>query len=224
MQLLLTSDFPSTANDVVAEQMRNLGARPRVAWIPPVTSEGKARFQAAQDTFRALGVADLEYCDIDQEADAAQLAQLDRYDALYLTGGNPLDFRRNIIKQGLVERIRQCLTTDQLVIAASGGAMQFTQNVSLFRLVHNPVAEVLAAHHEYKALGMVDYELLPHLNQLPAPFLDKVQHYSASVPHDIVALADGAVLIHEVAGSYRWVGQAVRFRDGVQKPMENVAG
>ncbi|MCB9155525.1 MAG: Type 1 glutamine amidotransferase-like domain-containing protein [Caldilineaceae bacterium] len=224
MQLLLTSDFPSTANDVVAEQMRNLGARPRVAWIPPVTSEGKARFQAAQDTFRALGVADLEYCDIDQEADAAQLAQLDRYDALYLTGGNPLEFRSNMIKNGLMERIRQYVADGRLVIAASGGAMQFTRNVSLFRLVHNPVAAVLAAHNEYKALGMVDYELLPHLNKLPPPFLDKVQRYSASVPHDIVALADGAVLIHEVAGSYRWVGQAVRFRDGVQKPMENVAG
>lgn len=223
MQFLLTSDFPSTVNDVVAEHIRRLGARPRVAWIPPFTAEGRARFQTAQDLFQTLGVSELEYCDIDQEPDGAQLAQLDRYDAIYLTGGNPVEFRRNIIKHGLMERLRKYLADGRLVIAASGGAMQFTQNVSLFRLINKPLDEVLAEHDEYKALGLVDYELLPHLNKLDAPFLDKVQSYSAGVAHDIVALADGAVLIHAEADAFRCVGQVLRFRDGVQMPIESQA-
>lgn len=223
MKLILSSDFPSTSNDVVAEHIRSLGARPRVAWIPPFTSAGKARFQTAQDAFQALGVSNLEYCDIDQEPDKAQLAQLDQYDALYFTGGNPLGFRINILKCGFAERIHRYLADGGLVIAASGGAMQFTQNVSLFRLVNKSVAEVLAEHHEYQALGIVGYELLPHLNKLDAPFLHKVQCYAESVSHDIVALADGAALIHDEAGAYRCIGQAVMFRNGVQMPIERPA-
>ncbi|MEZ4656511.1 MAG: Type 1 glutamine amidotransferase-like domain-containing protein [Caldilineaceae bacterium] len=223
MNLILTSDFPATANDVVVEHIRNLGARPRVAWIPPFTAQGRARFRAAQDVFQAFGVADLEYCDIDAEPNAGQLDQLDQYDAIYLTGGDPLGFRRNLHRCGLAARIPQYLAAGRLVIAASGGAMQFTPNVSLFRLVNNPVAEVLVTHAEYQALGIVDYELLPHLNKLDTAFLEKVQRYSEGIQHDIVALADGAVLIHEAAGAYRCVGQAVKLRGGAQTPVANAA-
>jgi hypothetical protein len=65
----------------------------------------------------------------------------------------------------------------------------------------------------------VDYELLPHLNRFEAPFLETVRRYSERVPHDIIALADGAAVLHMSSGGYRSVGPAARFRNGVMSPI-----
>ena len=101
--------------------------------------------------------------------------------------------------------------------------MQFTNNVSLFRLLTKTVVDVVAERDEYEALGIVNYELLPHVNRLDAPFLEKVQHYSERGPNDVVGLEDGAALIQEEDGSYRCVGRAVRFRGGVRTAIETTA-
>ena len=106
MNRILTSDFPATTNAAVLECMRAIGASPRVAWIPPFTTVGRERFPAAKKLFESIGFSRLEYCDIDEEPDEAQLARLDDYDVVYLTGGDPLGFRRNIFRSGLSEKLR----------------------------------------------------------------------------------------------------------------------
>src|SRR6185295_2119906 len=90
MNLALTSDLPSTANEVVFERMRGSGKRPRVAWIPPFTAMGREIFPAAQQLFESHGFSGLEYCDIDEERNEGQLACLDDYDVIYLPGGDPI--------------------------------------------------------------------------------------------------------------------------------------
>ena len=135
MNLALTSDFPSTANQVVVDRMRSTGRCPRVAWIPPFTAMGRARFPAAQKLFESYGFSDVEYCDIDEEPNEGQLTCLDEYDVVYLTGGDPIGFRRNILRAGLSSRLQQCLVVGRLIVGASGGSMQLTRIVSLFRLL-----------------------------------------------------------------------------------------
>ena len=219
-RLVLTSNFPSTSTDAVSECIRSAGANPLVAWIPPLTSKGRERFPAAQQVFQSLGVSALEFCDIDEEPDDRQLARLDRYDALYFTGGDPLVFRRNIERSGMSEGLRAFLSSGRLVVAASGGAMQFTANVSLYRLLSSTVDVVVGERAAYAGLGFAGYELLPHLNTLDAAFVDKVQRYSARVPCDIVALEDGAAIVHESVDRFRCIGRAVRFREGVRTAIE----
>jgi hypothetical protein len=99
--------------------------------------------------------------------------------------------------------------------------MQLTRNVSLYRLLVLPLEEVLAARGEYEALGAADCEVLPHLNRHDPPFLETVRRYSEHVPHDIVALADGAALLCSADGELRCAGAAVRFRGGVSTPLED---
>src|SRR5262245_4629999 len=220
LRLVLTSNFPSTSTDAVSECFRSAGANPLVAWIPPLTSKGRERFPSAQQVFQSFGVAALEFCDIDQEPDERQLTRLDRYDALYFAGGDPLVFRRNIERSGMAEGLRAFLSSGRLVVAASGGAMQFTANVSLYRLLATPVDVVVDEHAAYAGLGVARYELLPHVNTLDPAFVDKVQRYSERVPCDIVALEDGAAILHESGRRFRCVGRAVRFRDGVAAAIE----
>jgi len=220
LNLALTSDFPSTANQTVIDRMKASGPSPRVAWIPPLTGMGRERFPAARQLFESYGFPALEYCDIDEEANEEQLARLDQYDVIYLTGGDPIAFRRNILRAGLAMRLRRCLAAARLIVAASGGSMQLTKNVSLFRLLTVTLDEVFATRGEYEALGFVGYEILPHLNRLEPSFVETVRRYSERVPHDIIALADGAAVVHAVADEYRLVGQAARFRNGEMTMIE----
>jgi len=223
MTLILTSDFPVTISDVVVQRLRRAAARPRVAWIPPLTSTGHAHFAAAEVAFRDLGVSSLEYCDIDEEPNETQLSALSQYDAVYLTGGEPLQFRHNILKCNLVDHLRECLATDRLVIAASGGAMQLTPNLSLFRLLTNAVDEVLDERAAYDAMGAVGHEILPHLNRHSGGFLGEVDRYSQGIGIDILGIEDGAVVIHEADGREHYAGRVLRFRRGVRTIIDGVA-
>lgn len=220
MNLALTSDFPSTANQAVFDCMRSRGGSPRIAWIPPFSVAGRERFPSAKELFASYGFTGLEYCDIDAAPDTTQLSHLDQYDVIYLTGGNPIEFRRNIIRSGLAVRLQQCLAAGSLIIGASGGALQLTRNVSLFRLVAEPLDQVFADHREYEGLNFVGYEFLPHLNRLESSFLDKVRGYSERLTHDIIALADGAAVLHTTSDDFQCVGEAARFRSGVMMPIE----
>jgi dipeptidase E len=219
VNLALTSDFPSTPNQVVFDRMNDSSPHPRIAWIPPLTGLGRERFPAARSLFETYGFPDVEYCDIDEEPNEQQLAYLDHYDVVYLTGGDPIRFRRNIFRLGLSVRLQQRLEAGRLIVAASGGSMQFTKNVSLFRLLTATLDEVMANRGEYAALGVVDYEILPHLNRCEPSFLETVRRYSERVAHDVVGLADGAALLHE-GDDYRCVGQAAIFRGGAMSPIE----
>ena len=214
MNIALTSDLPLTANQAVFELMRKRHPRPRIVWIPPSTRTGRERYPIAQEQFGAYGFSNLEYFDIDEELNEVQLAILDQFDIIYLTGGDPLGFRRNILRSGLSTRLRQCLAAGCLVVAASGGSMQLTKNVSLFRLVDHPLDKVLEEHGEYDAIGIVKYEILPHLNRLESSFLEKVRCYSEQIDHDVIGLADGAALLYVNSDKYLCVGQVTKFHDG----------
>lgn len=140
MNLLLTSDFPLSGNEIILEHIRSKGTNPHIAWIP--------RFKK-----------------------------------------------------------------ELLIIGASGGSMQFTKNVSLFRLLTETVDQVFTDHSEYKALNIVDYEFLPHLNKMESSFLQKVKEYSKRINHDIISIDDGSALFH-TNGNIRYIGKTVRFRNG----------
>ena len=223
LNLALTSDLPSTANQAVFDFIRSSNPHPRIAWLPPFTEIGHARFPASQDLFKAYGFSCLEYCDIDNEPNEEQLDRLDQYDVIYLTGGDPIGFRRNILRVGLAEKLQQFLTTGRMIVAASGGSMQLTKNVSLFRLGNEALDEVFENRDEYEALGIVDYEILPHMNRFEPSFLEIVRRYSERVDHDVIGLADGAAVLHRSSDNYWCVGQAIRFHRGVMTPIDTAA-
>ncbi len=223
LNLALTSDLPSTANQVVFDFMRSGNPHPRIAWVPPFTEMGHKLFPASQELFRTYGFSNLEYCDIDDELNEEQLAHLDQYEIIYLTGGDPIGFRRNIIRAGLAGKLQQYLTTGRMIVSASGGSMQFTKNVSLFRLLNVALDEVFENRSEYEALGIVDYEILPHLNRFEPSFLEIVRRYSERVDHDVIGLADGAAVLHRSSDNYRCVGKATRFHKGVMTPIDTAA-
>lgn len=86
-----------------------------------------------------------------------------------------------------------------------------------------PLDEVVQSFCEYAALGIVKCEIPPHLNRLESSFLERVGRYSERIPHDVLAIADGAALIHAGGDRYRCVGQAMVYRNGVITSIETNA-
>jgi peptidase E len=214
MNLILTSDFPSTANAAVVERIKAAAPAPRIAWIPPFTDRDGAQFAEAGRLFGATGLDQLEYLDIDEDLDQVQLAYLHEFDVIYLSDGDPVRFRYNAIRAGLAGRLRQCAGLGRLIVGASGGALLLTPNVSLFRLRTESVEEVLATRGRFSALGAVTFELLPHADRLDPAFLDKVRQYSEQTHTDVVAVADGAALFSSSADEFAHVGAITRYRRG----------
>jgi hypothetical protein len=59
----------------------------------------------------------------------------------------------------------------------------------------------------------VPYELLPNVDAGDAALQDKLRAYSAHVDHDVLALAEGAAIIHR-DGQISTEGRLVRYRNG----------
>jgi peptidase E len=222
--LVLTSDFPSTANEAVVELIASrFGRDPRIAWIPPVTTIGRSRFAAARERWSALGFARLEYCDIDEQPDTDQLAHLASFDVVYLTGGDPIVFRRNLARTGVAVRLGDCLQAGCVVIGASGGAMQLTANVSLFRLGSESLDDVLSERDWYDGAGAVAYEILPHLNRHEPEFVERVREYADRSRQTVLALADGAAILHSMRDDWRSIGHVARILPRARGLQESVA-
>lgn len=214
MNLILTSDFPSSANARVAAAVQMISPSPRIAWIPSHTAGSGEAFAEARRQFAAFGVTDLELVDIDEDRDEVQLAYLHEYDAIYLNGADALRFRFNANRSGLSGRLRQCAVAGRLIVGAGGGSLLLTPNVSVMRLQQETLADVLATRARFEALGAVPYELVPHRNRWPAAFLEKVQAYSAQLDHDVIALADGGAMLHLGNAPPVSDGTITRYRKG----------
>jgi peptidase E len=214
MNLILTSDFPATTNDLVVAQLRAVASHPRIAWIADRTDRDGAMFREALDRFGALGFTQLEAVDIDEQRDDVQIAYLHEFEVLYLTGGDALRFRYNAMRTGLAGRLRQCADLGRLIIGAGAGAMLLTPNVSLSRLPQEVTAEVIDSRLRFEALGAVAYEVLPHSERWGEAVSAKVREYSRRVDNDIVGLADGSALFPTGPDTFSSVGTVTRYRNG----------
>ena len=122
-----------------------------------------------------------------------------------------------MLRTGLSGRLRQCASLDRLIVAASGGALLLTPNVSLYRLQSESVESVLETRGRFEGMNAVPYEVLPHVDRWDEAFLERVTHYSAKVDNDIIALADGAALFPQTEHAFQYVGGVVRYRQGVRE-------
>ena len=195
MRLVLTSNFPRPGNERVADCLRAIEGLSSIAWV--AARSDAARFAEAQGEFSAYGFDDV------------RLLSADPASAIYLSGGDPLAFRAALLQSPLPAQRFATL------VGASGGAMQLTPNLSLFRLMHHGVRLVLEQRDDHPAMGLVPFEILPHHDRQTPALLAAVRQYSAAIDNDIWCLADGAAVMHEADGSIVCLGDARCLRGGV---------
>jgi peptidase E len=211
MRLVLTSDYPASADERVSRLLRASHPDPRIAWVSERTDA--AAFATAREQFAALGFSNLEAVDIDEDLDQVQIAYLHEFDAVLVTAEDAVRLRYNALRSGLSGRLRQSAAAGALLLTAGWGGALLTPNVSLWRLQFEDAGAVIATRGRFDALGAVDYELLPHAARWDGAVEARVLEYSAAVEHDILAVADGGAVFH-LDGAAETTGVAARYRKG----------
>jgi hypothetical protein len=205
MRVMLSSNFPRAGNDAIARRLRSEGVE-RIHWL--AGSPDEQRYKSACAEFAAHSFFDVRAV----AAGTLDVGGLSAADGLYFSGGDPLVFSAALARSTVAA---QCVRfTEPWLLGASGGAMQLTPNLSLFRLQQHSVAEVLQERDRFAALGIVAFEVLPHSDRQPASLLDAVRHYSEGVDNDVWCLADGAAVWQDANGSLSSIGDTRCLRRG----------
>lgn len=203
LRYLLTSNFPQRPSGAIARFLHSAHVVGPVAWMAPA-ADG-ARFAAASVAFAEDGLGPL----VDVSGTEV-FAVEPGIRAVYLSGGDPLTFRRRLLETGMDVWLRSNASSASPlpVIAASGGAMQLTANLSLFRLLTHPLHSVLDERPEFAGLGVVSCEVIPHADRQPESLLTAAKHYAAQVGHSIWSLPDGCAVAYLSSNEVVPVGAA----------------
>ena len=205
MRVMLSSNFPRPGNEAIAARLQREGVE-RIHWL--AGSPDEQRYQSACAEFATHDFVDVQAV----VAGTLDIGVLSAADGLYFSGGDPLVFSATLARSTVAAQLARF--TESCLLGASGGAMQLTPNLSLFRLQQHSVAEVLQERDRFAALGMVAFEVLPHSDRHPPSLLDAVRHYSEGVDNDIWCLADGAAVWQDANGSLSVIGDARCLRRG----------
>jgi Peptidase family S51 len=205
MRVMLSSNFPRPGNEAIAARLRLEGVE-RFHWL--AGSPDEQRFKRAYAEFAAHDFFDVKAV----AAGTLDIGGLSAADGLYLSGGDPLTFSAALARSTVAAQLARF--TEPWLLGASGGSMQFTPNISLFRLQQHSVAQVLQQRNRFAALGIVAFEVLPHSDRHPASLLNAVRSYSEGVDNDVWCLADGAALWQDATGSLSAIGDARCLRRG----------
>lgn len=206
--IVLTSNFPRPGNELIAEYLRGVAGVDAVKWTS--AAPDSEIFRAARNDFESYG-----FRNVVEVRPAGPITADDHGSAAYyLSGGDPVSFRDVLTNSPLADWLLSPEAEGRVLFGASGGAMQFTRNVSIFRLMQRDLRTVLAEHVHYNGLGLVPFEILPHFNRHPPEFIEKVRLYSAQTGNAIWCLPDGAGVAVSGSGLEVPIGKAVRLRAG----------
>jgi peptidase E len=208
MHVILTSSFPIPGNEAVAAYLREALGAASIAWLAPHADA--SRFEECRAQFLTYGFDSVRPVGRSLEPKLS----LGATETLHLPGGSPLEFYEALENEHLSSWLKTQVSGGRAVIAASGGAMLLTENVSLFRLLDNPLGTVIAERAKYRGLGCLEIEVLPHFDRHSAEFLDRVRQYSEQVEHDIWCIPDGAAVVQGPTGPVVAIGNAIVLRRG----------
>lgn len=92
--------------------------------------------------------------------------------------------------------------------------MQLGLNVSIYRLLDTNLSEVIRDRERFAALGLVQFEIVPHYDRHGQNFIETIRRYSALIENDIWCLPDGTAVAQLPAGSIVPIGGALCMRRG----------
>lgn len=133
-----------------------------VAIIPnaKLVSEDRTNSNVAKKEFTKNGIT-AKIIDLDK-----QNLNIEKYDALYFSGGEPKNLMDSIIKTNNYEIIKKFIDNGGIIIGQSAGAMIFNKNY-----LDTTTGELLIMDNGF---DYYDKIIVPHYNNLPKELLNKI--------------------------------------------------
>lgn len=133
-----------------------------VAIIPnaKLISQDRTNSNVAQEEFTKNGIKS-KIIDLDK-----QTLNIEKYDALYLSGGEPKNLMDSIINSNNYETIKKFIDNGGIIIGQSAGAMIFNKEY-----LDTTTGDLLIMNNGFDYYNKI---IVPHYNNLPSKLLDKI--------------------------------------------------
>ncbi len=195
MKLLLTSG--GNTNTSIEKALLKLLGKPfstaNLTFIPTaanIEKDDKSWLADDMNNFKKLGFAMLDVIDISAVPKDIWLPSFERADILVFGGGNTEYLLHWMKKSGLVPILPDLLKT-KVYVGISAGSMVTAKRISLSS-VGMLYWEQTRKFKDTKGLGLVDFEIRPHLNSpwFPKVRIDYLQKLAQDTPASFYAIDD----------------------------------
>lgn len=114
--------------------------------------------QKAKDDLHALGATHIRFLDIEMEDPSC----LQKFDVIYLNGGNPFHLLFQLKKSGAGKLLQQT-TSDQTLVGVSAGSMVLGPSIEIVE-EFTPTLNTIPLH-DFTGLNMTEFTVFPHYDR-----------------------------------------------------------
>ena len=107
-KLILYSNQIIEENNKVDNELLNMLGKtnPSIGYIPSCSDLTRKYFKQRIEYYKALGIHDIQYFDLDKEYDETKIMDIFKCDAIHLSGGNTFYFLNLMKKIGFIEFLK----------------------------------------------------------------------------------------------------------------------
>jgi len=194
-KLVLYSDQFIEENKKVDKELLNLfnKSNPSIAYIPSESSLTRKYFDEKVEYYKALGIENLQYFDIDKEYEASRIVDMFKCDAIQLSGGNTFYFLYLLRKRGLIRSLKSFVKNGGILIGISAGSILMTRNINTAGLGEDADENIIGIKNK-AALNIVDFEFMPHWKGSTKK-LNLLKKYAEAKKTTVYACKDGDGII-----------------------------
>ncbi|MCM1989243.1 Type 1 glutamine amidotransferase-like domain-containing protein [Oceanirhabdus seepicola] len=190
-KLILYSDQIIGKTKKVDNELLNLLEKnnPSIGYIPSCSDFTRKYFNQRIEYYKALGIHDLQYFDIDKEYEETRIMDIFKCDAIHLSGGNTFYFLHLLKKRGFIELLKSYVNNGGILIGISAGSIIMTKTIDLAGYGEDSDENIIGLEIT-DSLGFVDFEFYPHWDG-SENILDSLNTYAKKKDCAVYACKDG---------------------------------
>jgi len=161
-KLVLYSEQRAPSSSAVDARLLALLPTPRgtIGYLPSAPDRERRWFGECERHYARYDIS-LEFLGLEDEFEAAQLADLSRFTALHLSGGNTFRFLHWLRTRGLIPELERYVARGGVLIGVSAGAILMTPDIGSAAVCGDAPYPQLV---DNTGLGLVDFGVLPHFD------------------------------------------------------------
>jgi len=216
MDLILSSNFPLKDNEVVIEYIKNTLKiqTPKTAFISALKQVDQ--FEKYKNNLIKYGLQVVEYFETIKEIDLKGFEYLNKFDILYLHGGNPFRILQQIKISGFDQILSNLKNSNKIIIGTSGSSMVLSENISLLYSLYPKTKKKVSngLSNNMMGLNLFPYGVLPHYNKYKKKeTVEIIKEYSRRNKTKIYVIHDGSAIIYKEK-EIKIIGNVVIYKNG----------
>lgn len=163
---------------------------PTVGLIEHTTDRENRYYKKNVEFFNKLGIHNILRFNLDETYNKLLEEELFKCDIIQLPGGNTYYFLDILKKRNLIGKLQGYSKNGGIILGVSAGALITSPTIGSAQFGDENDVELT----DLSALGLVDFEMMPHWNKW-SDYLNDLQEYSAKNDITIYTVSDGEGIV-----------------------------